>query len=123
VGTVLIAHNWPKNSDRYSRIEKFVKAFFSRLPALQKPPRHAKWREVSLTSKLEGWTRFEAAEAWVNSHQAVPDRSQFDTFVASRRTSGAQAAAQVPSQDQQQLFENFLEWLQVQKDAKSLSAK
>jgi len=123
VGTVLIAHNWPKNSDRYSRIEKFVKAFFSRLPALQKPPRHAKWREVSLTSKLEGWMRFEAAEAWVNSHQSVPDRSQFDTFVASRRTSGAQAAAQIPSQDQQQLFENFLEWLQVQKDTKSLSTK
>jgi uncharacterized protein len=123
IGTVLIAHNWPKNSDRYSRIEKFVKAFFSRLPALQKPPRHAKWREVSLTTKLEGWTRFEAAEAWLNSHQAVPDRSQFDAFVASRRTSGAQTAAQIPSQDQQQLFENFLEWLQVQKDTKSSSAK
>jgi uncharacterized protein len=123
VGTVLIAHNWPKSSDRYNRIEKFVKAFFSRLDDLRKPPRHAKWRDVALVSKLEGWTRFEPAEAWVNSHQLVPDRSQFNTYFSSRRTSDSQATAQISSQDQQQLFENFLEWLQVQKDSKSSNAK
>jgi uncharacterized protein len=122
-GTVLIAHNWPKNSDHYNRIEKFVKAFFSRLDDLQKPPRHAKWREASLISPLEGWTRFEPAEAWLNSHQLVPDRSQFNTFLASHHDSGSQAAAQISSQDQQQLFENFLEWLRVQRDSKSSSAK
>jgi len=120
---VLIAHNWPKSSDRYNRIEKFVNAFFSRLPDLQRAPRHVKWREVSLTTKLEGWTRFEPAEAWLNSHQLVPDRSQFDTFVASRRTSDAQTAAQISSRDQEQLFESFLEWLRVQKDTKSSNAK
>jgi uncharacterized protein len=123
VGTVLIAHNWPKNSDRYNRLEKFVKAFFSRLDDLQKPPRHVKWREVSVISKLDGWTRFEPAEAWLNRHQLVPDRSQFNTFLTSRRTSVAQAASQISSRDQQQLFENFLEWLQVQRESKSSSAK
>jgi uncharacterized protein len=123
VGTVLIARNWPKSSDRYNRIEKFVNAFFSRLPDLQRSPRHAKWREVSLTSKLAGWTRFEPAEAWLDSHQLVPDRSQFDTFLASRRTSASQATAQISSQDQQQLFQSFLEWLKVQKDTKSSNAK
>jgi uncharacterized protein len=119
VGTVLIAHNWPKSSDRYKRIEKFVNTFFSRLPDLQRPPRHVKWREVSLTSKLAGWTRFEPAEAWLNSRQLVPDRSQFDTFLASRRTS----AAQISSEDHQQLFQSFLEWLQAQKETKSSNAK
>src|SRR5262249_47321547 len=29
-GTVLFAYNWPKNTDRYRRIDKFVKAFFGK---------------------------------------------------------------------------------------------
>jgi uncharacterized protein len=124
VGAVLIAHNWPKNSDHYKRVEKFVNAFFSRLADLQKAPRHVKWREVSLASKLEGWTRFEPAEAWLNHNQPVPDHSPFDAFLASRRTSASQAGAQTGSQDeQQQLFEDFLKWLRAQNDAKSSNAR
>jgi uncharacterized protein len=124
VGAVLIAYNWPKNTDHYKRVEKFVNAFFSKIAELQKPPRHVKWREVSITSKLEGWTRFEPAEAWLNNNQPVPDQSQFNTFLASRRTSTAQAGAQISSQDeQQQLFEEFLQWLRVQKATKSSNVR
>ena len=30
-GAVLIAYNWPKDNERYHRVETFVNAFFSRI--------------------------------------------------------------------------------------------
>jgi hypothetical protein len=67
VGAVLIAYNWPKtNVDRYRRVQRFVE-FFPKITEFQKPPRHSKWREVNLAAQLPGWTRFEAAQAWLDS--------------------------------------------------------
>jgi TRAP-type uncharacterized transport system substrate-binding protein len=75
VGTVLIAYNWPKtNVDRYRRVQRFVEAFFPRITDFQRPPHHPKWRDVNLAATLPGWTRFEAAQAWLDSHlQAAPE--------------------------------------------------
>jgi TRAP-type uncharacterized transport system substrate-binding protein len=75
VGAVLIAYNWPKtNVDRYRRVQRFVEAFFPRITDFQRPPHHPKWREVNLAANLPGWTRFEAAQAWLDSHrQTEPD--------------------------------------------------
>jgi TRAP-type uncharacterized transport system substrate-binding protein len=74
VGAVLIAYNWPKtNVDRYRRVQRFVEAFFPRIADFQRPPRHPKWHDVNLAATLPGWTRFEAAQAWLDSHlQAGP---------------------------------------------------
>ncbi len=72
VGAVLIAYNWPKNTDRYRRIEKFVEAFFPRLAEFQKPPRHPKWRETNLATVLPGWQRFEGAEEWLRRNREQP---------------------------------------------------
>ncbi len=43
VSAVLIAYNWPKGTDRYRRIQKFVDHFFPRLADFQKAPRLPKW--------------------------------------------------------------------------------
>jgi len=100
VATVLIAYNWPKNSDRYRRVQKFVEAFFPRISDFQKPPRHSKWREVNLAANLPGWTRFEPAEVWL----------------AGNRTSSANQEADPPSaqpvsaSDDEQLYKEFLLW-------------
>jgi uncharacterized protein len=48
VGAVLIAYNWPKNTERYRRVEKFINAFFPRISDFQRAPNHVKWREVNL---------------------------------------------------------------------------
>ncbi len=108
VGAVLIAYNWQKNTDRYRRVEKFVSSFFPRIADFREPPRHAKWREVNLGAKIPGWTRFEAAEAWLNSHMAggaavAEQQSQFQSFLTSR---GVPAG----SVSQEQLFQEFLKW-------------
>ena len=115
VSAVLIAFNWPKDSDRYRRIAKFVDVFFPKLGELQKPPHHPKWRETNLAAVLPGWTRFPEAEAWLAQNRAAPPApaaaatpQQFDAFVANRRSAGNDAA--VGALDRERLFQQFLQW-------------
>ena len=67
--TVLVSFNWPKDSVRYKRTEKFVNAFFSKFDEFHKPPRHPLWKVVNLAATIPGWTRFAAAEEWLRNSQ------------------------------------------------------
>jgi hypothetical protein len=109
VGSVLIAYNWPRDSDRYQKIEKFVEAFFPRLGRLQTPPHHPKWREVNVAATLPGWTRFGAAEDWLREHREPSGaaREEFERFVSTR-----QARAATPD-ERERLFEEFQQWQQA----------
>ncbi len=114
VSAVLIAYNWPKGSDRYRRIEKFVQQFFPKLAEFQKPPRHPKWRETNLAATLPGWTRFAPAEEWLQRHRQQPaspqpaaaNRDSFKEFMATR------GAAAKP-EERERLFQEFLKWSQA----------
>jgi uncharacterized protein len=108
VGAVLIAFNWPKGSDRYGRIQKFVETFFPKLADFQKAPRHPKWREANLAAVLPGWKRFEGADEWLRrrDQQVAGERQQFDRFLAGRAT---KPAALNPD-DRERLFQEFLQW-------------
>ena len=114
VGAVLIAYNWPRDTDRYRRIAKFVDAFFPRLAEFQEPPRHPKWRETNLAAVVPGWTRFGAAQEWLNRNRekqptAAATRAQFDQFLAARHALyGSDNAGS--SDERQQLFQEFLKW-------------
>jgi TRAP transporter TAXI family solute receptor len=114
VSAVLIAYNWPQDSDRYRRIGKFVDAFFPKLAELQKPPRHPKWRETNLAAVLPGWTRFAGADEWLKQHRpqqpvAGGAHEQFDQFVAARRASDT-GADSGNGNDRDRLFQEFLNW-------------
>ncbi len=111
VSAVLIAYNWPRDTDRYRRIANFVDAFFPKLAALQKPPHHPKWRETNLAAVLPGWTRFPAAQEWLDQNRpsetaSAATRQQFDQFLATQRPAGAE----VNAGDREQLFQEFLKW-------------
>jgi uncharacterized protein len=112
VGAVLIAYNWPKNTDRYRRVEKFINAFFPRITDFQRAPNHVKWREVNLASTLAGWNRFEPAQAWINFHRSptgAPEaqRAQFTEFLESRGIRETDNPGET-----EQLFKDFLKWNQ-----------
>ena len=114
VGAVLIAYNWPKDSDRYRRIAKFVDVFFPRLAEFQQPPRHPKWRETNLATVVPGWTRFAAAQEWLDQNRGKPataatTRDQFDRFLAVRRVAGESGDANDPGV-RDRLFQQFLDW-------------
>jgi TRAP transporter TAXI family solute receptor len=108
VSAVLIAFNWPRNSDRYRRIQKFVDNFFPRLAEFQKAPRHPKWKEANLAAVMPGWKRFEGADEWLRRNEQVAqgEREQFNQFIANRR----EQAASLPSEDRDRLFQEFLQW-------------
>lgn len=69
VGAVMAVYNWRPGTERYTRLSRFVDAFFDNLPALQQPPHHPKWRQVSMTAQVPGWTRFRAADLWLERHK------------------------------------------------------
>jgi TRAP-type uncharacterized transport system substrate-binding protein len=106
VGTVLIAYNWPKDSDRYTKIAKFVGAFFPRLAQLQASPHHPKWREVNLAATLPGWTRFAPAQDWLDHYREpeVRQRDEFEQFVRARGSSSASA------DERERLYRDFVKW-------------
>lgn len=61
VPAVLAVFNWRKNSDRYSKVERFIQYLFNRWDTFQHPPYHPKWRDVNLAATVPGWTRFSVA--------------------------------------------------------------
>ena len=109
MGAVLIAYNWPKNTERYRRVEKFVPAFFPRIVDFQKPPRHVKWREVNLAATLAGWKRFEAAQAWLDRNNVAEEHTRFEVYMGAHHVPGIEAAPHAAAQSDR-LFEEFLKW-------------
>jgi uncharacterized protein len=120
VGAVMIAYNWPKtNGDRYRRVQRFVEAFFPKIAEFQKPPHHVKWREVNIAASLPGWTRFSAAQDWLDSqrrpeaHNNAEQPAAADEVASSRSgnavpgtsASGARSSVVDPA-----LYDQFMKW-------------
>jgi TRAP transporter TAXI family solute receptor len=114
VPAILAAYNWAPGSDRYRKVEHFVQAFFDKFKEFQQPPFHPKWREVVLSAPLKGWTRFPAAQTWLDQHskQALQEtQSKFDLFLATRASQAEKLSAATPEQNAL-LFQQFLQWQQ-----------
>jgi TRAP-type uncharacterized transport system substrate-binding protein len=113
VPVVMAVYNWPKNSDRFRRVERFIQYYFSRFENLRKPPYHPKWQEVNLSAKVPGWTRYWVAEELLaKSHQQPPatgaNRGQ--------PLANATMAETVPqTTGDKKLFKEFLEWKRQRK--------
>ena len=108
--TVLAAFNLAPGSERYNKVARFVDAFFTHFDEFQKAPRHPKWQEVNLAAVVPGWTRFKAAQDWLDRSAggAQPDQfADFKKFVASQKRAPAPGPA---GADQERLFKEFLEW-------------
>jgi branched-chain amino acid transport system substrate-binding protein len=95
VAAVLAAYNWSPGTDRYRRLSHFVEALFSKIKDLQHPPFHPKWKEVALNATMPGWTRFRAAQEWLDQH-----------------TTPAQTAnvSHEAAPEHEPTYEEFLEW-------------
>ena len=118
VPAILAAYNWSPKTERYGKVEHFVKIFFDRLKSLQQPPFHPKWKEVVLSAPLTGWTRFPAAQEWLdrNSSVASDTRQRFEQFMAAQaRDNGGQDTR--ASEDDATLYQQFLKWKASQSGA------
>jgi uncharacterized protein len=126
VGTVLLAYNWPADSERYRRVNEFVQAFFEHLKEIK--ARRPKWRDFDITASVAGWTRFPAAEHWVKKAELTPEPDKitaqeqapldgearaalFQAFADYLRTPDPQkAAAPLEPQQREALFRDFAEY-------------
>jgi ABC-type branched-subunit amino acid transport system substrate-binding protein/TRAP-type uncharacterized transport system substrate-binding protein len=97
---VLASFNWQPGSDRYRRLALLVDSLFTHMAQLQRPPFHPKWQELAPLAPVAGWTRFKAAQEWV-------DRN---TPFASAATTGALGSHASGPQDNPALYREFLEW-------------
>ncbi len=118
VPAVLAVFNWPKSSDRYRRVERFVERLFTKWDSFQVAPRHPKWRDVNLSASVPGWTRSPIAEQTLERLQGPgvvgqQDLSRdFQAFLS-------QAGANPPSQtDREALFRQFMQWRDRQRGAR-----
>ena len=73
VPTFLAAYNWPRSSDRYKRMDRFVDRLFSRLETLQGPGFDPKWKNVNLAAKVPGLERYRSAQEWLDRPGAVEE--------------------------------------------------
>jgi TRAP-type uncharacterized transport system substrate-binding protein len=126
VGTVLVSYNWPTNSERYHRLNRFVQAFFAHLKDIK--ARRPKWRDFDVSAPVAGWTRFPAAQQWVKKAELspAPDKATmkervrldpqerealFRGFADFQRTREPQkAAVDLKPEQREALFRDFSEY-------------
>lgn len=104
--TLLMVYNWPVDSERYTRVAKFVDALFSKLDQLQQPMRHPKWRETSVSATVAGLQRFKAADDWLQKQR------QFEQFMTEN------AASLYTPEQRALLYRQFQEWLRTRSSAR-----
>ena len=80
--SLLAVYAWPEDTERYRKIAKFVQKFFDGIDKFHDGSRHPKWKEISLSAEIPGWTRFKAAKDWLAVQQT--------TVASGRDTSGGQ---------------------------------
>lgn len=108
VPVVLAVYNWPKQSDRFRRVERFIHAYFEHFDKLTQPSFHPQWKEINLAARVPGWNRYWAAEdilAEVTGHQAVASG-----------TPAGRSDADPTAPSNAALYQEFLEWRQKQKN-------
>jgi TRAP-type uncharacterized transport system substrate-binding protein len=116
VPSVLAVYNWPKNTDRYRKVERFTQRLFANFDKLQNPPYHPKWKDVNVGATVPGWTRFSVAETELQqirrARGVAADKStdleqEFRIFVGNLPP--RERAAQSP-EDTDALFKKFMQW-------------
>jgi hypothetical protein len=120
VGDVMAVFGWQPHTERYTKVARFVDAFFSRFDQFQQPPRHPKWREVNLTAEVPGWTRFQPAQDWLARQAATRAADQttqvrFEAFLSQVRPGTNE---KLTAADKDVLFQQFLTWSRQQAAAR-----
>lgn len=118
---LLAVYNWPEDTERYRRVARFVQEFFGRIDKFQEKSRHPKWKEINLAADVPGWTRFKAAQEWLNGNRTLvavnaPEakedvKASFQSFLDKYQTS---ASKPLTGQERELLFKEFKQFMDTQ---------
>jgi ABC-type branched-subunit amino acid transport system substrate-binding protein/TRAP-type uncharacterized transport system substrate-binding protein len=106
---ILASYNWQQGSDRYRRLSLLVEQLFDHIAQLQRPPYHPKWQELAPMAPVAGWTRFNAAQQWIDRNTPVASAATATTGAATTGALGSNARSLQPQEDPV-LYQQFLEW-------------
>jgi len=104
VPAVLAVYNWPKKTDRYRKVERFVQYLFNNWERFQKPPYHPKWRDINLAATVPGWTRFSVAQDMLDN--ITSQKASFQSFLSTKGNAPSNV------EDKEALFREFMQWQQ-----------
>jgi TRAP-type uncharacterized transport system substrate-binding protein len=107
IPAVLASYNWPRDSDHFRRIERFINYYFDRFELLKQPSFHPKWRDVNLAAKVPGWARYWVADQKI-AQMASSTADQHPSAAAEASPATAAEAVETPGYDP--LFQQFLSW-------------
>lgn len=102
---VLAVYNFPRDSDRFRRVERFIQYYFDRFAKLKQPAFHPKWKDVNLAAKVPGWNRYWVAEEKLGQMS----RAAVSSSENQRHIDGSPGSAK-----EDELMREFLEWRQRQ---------
>lgn len=114
VQTVLAVYNWPRESDRYRRVQRFIERYFDMFDRFHVPPYHPKWKSVNLAANVPGWIRYGVAEDKLKAMAAAKAAPGPAPLEASRGSPKAIRTGGSDATDQEKLFQQFLEWSKKQ---------
>jgi TRAP-type uncharacterized transport system substrate-binding protein len=106
-GLVLLTAASKDDPGHTERVAGFVEALFSRFAELKKAGRHPKWREINLAASLPGWTRNQAAEAWLTEQQKGSARRDPQAKIEAGL---APSHLPVGQNQREALFKQYIEW-------------
>jgi branched-chain amino acid transport system substrate-binding protein len=108
---VLASYNWAPTSDRYRRLSLLVETMFDKVTQLQRPPFHPKWKEMAPRATVSGWTRFKAAQEWLDRNMPLSSgTSAVSGAVPPSLPRVSAGSAALAPQDRDPLYREFLEW-------------
>ena len=110
VPAVLAVYNWPKNSDRFRKVERFIKYYFDRFEQFKKPPFQKEWKEINLAATIPGWNRYWLAEQLVQDMQ----RKQQAQGAAGVTTTANTSSSSLSDPATRRQYDEFLEWKRQQ---------
>jgi TRAP-type uncharacterized transport system substrate-binding protein len=113
VPAVLAVYNWPKNSDRFRKVARFIQYYFDRFEQLKKPPFQKEWKEINLAATVPGWTRYWYAEELLQATQAKQQPDSSAGVALTNPTSASSFDLNDPTNRRE--FNEFLEWKRRQK--------
>jgi TRAP transporter TAXI family solute receptor len=115
VPAVLAVYNWPKDTDRYRRVQRFTEALFTKWDKFQEPHRHPKWRDVNLAATVPGWTRSSVSQEMLTRlQQKEPTVAEFGSFLNFQ----SPALRDLTEEQRKALFNEFLKWQRQRSSAK-----
>ncbi len=111
VPDILVTYNWKPGTHRFKKVERFVRAFFTKFDRLKKAPFHKKWQDVNLAASLSGdWKRFSVATEMLQVRDKLritsKDREIFEKFLRTRTALNKKLSAK----EREMLFRDFSRW-------------